>query len=426
MKLKVVRNKFLNFYKKKKHIIMPHINLKLNENKLMFVNSGMIQFKKFFLGRKSKYKRICNVQPCFRVSGKHNDFEKIGYTNIHHTLFEMLGNWSFRNYFKYDALFWTWELLINKFKINEKKIWITIHENDFETYNIWRKIGISNKRIIKKKNIKKKFFLNENFWEISNNNGPCGTCSEIFYDMGKKYKLKNQRYVEICNNVFLQYKKKLYNNKYILNKLKYNYIDVGIGLERLTSILQNVNSNYKIDLFKKIINKISDKIKIKNINSLKIISDHIRSACFLISEKIYPSNNKHGYILRKIIRRAIREGYKSNIKNPFFYKISSILIKEMEDFYPFLKKNKNNIKNVIKKEEEKFFNIYKIGIRILNNELKKCSKKLDGKFAFKLYDTYGFPIELLEDICLKNKILIKKKEFFYEMNKQKNNFLNRN
>ncbi|WP_339044865.1 alanine--tRNA ligase [Candidatus Zinderia endosymbiont of Aphrophora alni] len=430
MKLEKIKKIFIDFFISKKHTFVPSSSLVAkNDPTIMFANSGMVQFKNIFLGiEKPKYKRITSIQRCIRVGGKHNDLENVGYTSKHHTFFEMLGNWSFGDYFKYKTLKWSWELLTKIYKLSEDKLLITIHKNDEESYEIWtNKIGISKKKI---------FLINnnsDNFWQMANT-GPCGPCSEIFYEYKKNNNIvtinelnNNSNYIEIWNNVFLEFNKKINKktNQIILKKLPLKCVDTGMGLERLATILQNVKNNYEIDLFKKIIIYIAKKINFKDTKniSLKIISDHLRASSFLIMDGILPNNNGHGYILRKIIRRAIIYGYKIGKKNIFFYKLVPIIIKEMSLSYPKLIKKKKKIQEIIKKEEILFKKTIKNGLKIFKKITKK-EKIITGKTAFILHDTYGLNINLIIELCNIYNIKINIKEFNNEMKKQKNKYKN--
>ncbi|CAL4322530.1 Alanine--tRNA ligase [Buchnera aphidicola (Periphyllus testudinaceus)] len=413
-----IRKKFLNFFLKKDHIIYPGSSLIIeNDPSILFTNAGMNQFKNIFLGyEKPIYKKISSIQNCLRTGGKHNDLENVGYTSRHHTFFEMLGNFSFGSYFKKKAILYAWELLTSKkwFNIDENKLLVTVYKNDEESYKIWRKIiGLSKKKVIKIKNINNIKNKSDNFWKMGKY-GPCGPCTEIFYDYGKKFKnnsikskkICEQRYLEIWNIVFIQYNK-LPNG--IFERLHTPSVDTGMGLERISSVLQNVRSNYDIDIFKNIIQSIikNNKIKNKNKKSLQVISDHIRSSAFLISNNVLPSNEHRGYILRKIIRRAIRHGRALGIKECFFYKLVPTLITNMGSSGKILSNNKKKIEKILKIEELKFSKTLNYGLKLLKYESKNLkNKKLDGNFVFYLYDTLGFPIDLTKDFCKEKKIKI--------------------
>ncbi|QCI18934.1 alanine--tRNA ligase [Buchnera aphidicola] len=426
-----IRQKFLKFFEKKGHTILPSSSLiPANDSTLLFTNAGMNQFKDFFLNtEKKKYSRITTAQRCLRTGGKHNDLENVGYTERHHTFFEMLGNFSFDDYFKKEAIMYAWELLTSKewFNINKNKLWISVYKDDEETYNIWLNvIKVPAERIIRigdKNNTK---YNSENFWQMGDT-GPCGPCTEIFYNYNiKKHynsndflENKNEYFIEIWNIVFIEYNR-ISSTKLI--PLKYKSIDTGMGLERIASVLQNVKSNYEIDIFQKLIHNISHFSNIKNLNniSLKIISDHIRSCIFLIYENIIPSNEHRGYILRRIIRRMLRHAYKIGIKKNFFYKIAPVLIEKLSENFKFLKEKEKKIKEILKIEEIQFSETLEKGLKILNTEINKTSnKKISGKTVFHLYDTFGFPVDLTLDICREKKIKVDLNSYYLEKEKQK-------
>lgn len=426
-----IREQFLKFFQKKGHTILPSSSLiPQNDSTLLFTNAGMNQFKNFFLNpKKKKYSRIATAQRCLRTGGKHNDLENVGYTERHHTFFEMLGNFSFNDYFKKEAITYAWELLTSKewFNINKNKLWISVYQNDEETYKIWIDvIKVSPERIIKigdKNNCK---YNSENFWQMGDT-GPCGPCTEIFYnyDIKKRHdfyqflKNKNEYFIEIWNIVFIEYNR-ISSTEII--PLKYKSIDTGMGLERIASVLQNVNSNYKIDIFSKLIQNISHFSNKDNLNniSLKIISDHIRSCIFLIYENVIPSNEYRGYILRRIIRRMLIHAYKIGIKKNFFYKVFSHFIKNISENFHFLKEKEKKIQEILKIEEMQFSETLEKGLKILNIELKKTSdQKISGKTVFYLYDTFGFPLDLTIDICREKGIKIDINSYYLEKEKQK-------
>ncbi|XZR53235.1 MAG: alanine--tRNA ligase [Enterobacteriaceae bacterium] len=429
-----IRKAFLNFFKFKDHKIIKSSSLiPKNDNTLLFTNSGMNQFKNIFLGLEEiKYPRVATSQRCIRVGGKHNDLENVGNTFKHNTFFEMLGNFSFNNYFKFDAINYAWELLTSKkwFNLPKEKLLVTVYASDNDTFNIWNKnIKIPKNKIVligDKNNIP---FKSDNFWQMGNNY-PCGPCTEIFYDMGininkdtKKSNKINNRYIEIWNIVFIQFIRQ-YNG--IIKPLSKLSIDTGMGLERIASIIQGVKSNYEIDIFKKIINKIYIISNYKNINnkSVYIIADHIRSICFLLLEGIIPSNEKRGYILRKIIRRTILHGNKLGINGIFLNKLIDNLIKNESNNF---KKDTTIIKKIIINEEKKFNYTLKRGLNLLNLELSKLKNKiLNGNIVFSLYDTYGFPFELTKEICKEKNIKIDEINFNLLMNQQRLKSLNSN
>ncbi|WP_343192472.1 alanine--tRNA ligase [Buchnera aphidicola (Taiwanaphis decaspermi)] len=424
-----IRKIFVDFFIKKKHKLIEGSSLISNDKSLLFTNAGMNQFKNIFLEKeKCNYKRIVTVQNCLRTGGKHNDFENIGVTNKHHTFFEMLGNFSFGDYFKKKAILYAWELLTNKnwFNIPTKQLYVTVHEKDKETYDIWRKnTSINLKNIFLTKNDKKNKNISDNFWQMSDT-GPCGYSTEIFYDMDYNISYKNinnkisNNFLEIWNIVFIQFNRLINGNIIPLKKM---YVDTGMGLERISTVLQRKKTTYEIDIFKKLNFYISKmlEIPIKNNNcALNIISDHIRSATFLISENILPSNEGRGYILRRIIRRASINGYKLGIKNIFLFRIIPFLISSLDKYHKYVINKEKYIIKVIKKEEEKFHLTLNKGFKILKKNISKLKKNvLNGKKAFFLYDTYGFPIYLIEDICKTKNIKIDKKSFNKEMKKQK-------
>ncbi|QJC33531.1 alanine--tRNA ligase [Enterobacteriaceae endosymbiont of Donacia provostii] len=430
-KIEEIRKVFLEFFNKKKHRIIKESSLiPYNDQSLLFTNAGMNQFKEYFLGyKKPPYSRIVTIQKCIRMGGKHNDFNNVGFTNRHHTFFEMLGNFSFGDYFKKKAIFYAWELLTNSkwFNLKKKKLFITVYYQDMETYNIWHNlIGISKKNLILIKDKNNQKYNSDNFWQMSET-GPCGPSTEIFYDLGDHLQgnIKNNsgnRFIEIWNIVFIQFNRTL-DGKLIPLLIK--SVDTGMGLERITSIIEKVDSNYKIYFFKKIIQKIADKINIKNINhnSLKVIADHIRSTIYLIAEGIIPNNEKRGYVLRKIIRRAINHGRILGTKELFFYKLVKIYIKYINNNEKiFLHKKIEYITKIIKNEEKKFNQIINLGIKLLNKELKKSEDNyLTGKQIFYLYDTFGLSPDLIENICIEKNININKKEFlkYMEIQRQK-------
>ncbi|CAL4324597.1 alanine--tRNA ligase [Buchnera aphidicola] len=433
-----IRKSFLNFFKKKGHVVIPSSSLiPKNDSTLLFTNAGMNQFKEYFLDQKKIFHpRIVTAQNCLRTGGKHNDLDNVGYTKRHHTFFEMLGNFSFNDYFKEEAIKYAWELLTSKkwFNINPYKLWISVYEYDEETYKIWRNIiQVPAKNIIKIGDKKNSQYDSENFWQMGET-GPCGPCTEIFYKYHSKklddhedfFENKNENFIELWNIVFIEFNR---ISKTKILSLKNKSIDTGMGLERISAVLQNVHSNYKIDIFQNLIKKIYKFANVRNVNniSLKIIADHIRSCAFLIAENIIPSNEHRGYVLRRIIRRAIRHGNKIGIKNHFFYKLVPDLIEVMGDSAEILKGQENKIKEVIKKEEIQFCQTLEKGLKILNIEINKSeNKKMSGETAFYLYDTLGFPIELTSDICREKNIDIDFKGYNIAKEKQKNKSIQKN
>ncbi|QJC35527.1 alanine--tRNA ligase [Enterobacteriaceae endosymbiont of Donacia sparganii] len=427
--IKEISKMFLEFFYKKKHKIIKGSSLiPNNDESLLFTNAGMNQFKEYFLGyKKSPFSRITTIQKCIRVGGKHNDFKNVGFTKRHNTFFEMLGNFSFGDYFKKEAIFYAWELLTDSkwFNLEKKKIYITVYHTDIETYNIWNKdIGIFKENILLIKDKNNIIYNSDNFWQMGET-GPCGPSTEIFYDLGDHLKgnIKNNlgnRFIEIWNIVFIQFNKNL-NGELISLPMK--SVDTGMGLERISSILEGVDSNYKINIFQKIIKNINNFVKTKDLenNSLKVIADHIRSSVYLAAENILPSNEKRGYILRKIIRRAINHGRILGIKKYFFYKLAKKYIRDIDDREKeFLYKKYDNIIKIIKNEEKSFNEIINSGIILLNKEIKKSKNNyLSGKQIFFLYDTFGLSPDLIEDICINKKININKKEFIKYMDIQR-------
>ncbi|WP_340147593.1 alanine--tRNA ligase [Buchnera aphidicola] len=434
-----IRKIFLKFFKKKNHKIFSGNSLLLNTDKsLLFANAGMNQFKKFFLGNSNiKYSKIATIQYCLRTGGKHNDINQVGNTNIHHTFFEMLGNFSFGSYFKKEAILYAWELLTHKkwFNINKKKLLITVYYEDIETYKIWKNIiKISKNRIIKVKDKKNKKFNSDNFWKMGKY-GLCGPSTEIFYDYFyknkkkcknfKDFKSQKNRFLEIWNIVFIQFNKTIHGK---IEKLPIFSIDTGMGLERISAVLQKVNSNYDTDIFKNLIQHIIALSKNKILNkSTKIIADHFRAICFIISDHILPSNEEKGYILRKIIRRAVTHGFFNKIKNPFLYKLLPTLIKSMKSESKKICKNKKIIIKILKKEEKNFLKILKSGLNLLKIKIKKLkNNKIKSNFIFYLYDTLGFPIDITIEICKKKKIYINIKKLKKYINNQKKKSNNKN
>lgn len=432
-KTAIIRQNFLEFFKKKNHIIYPGSSLIIdNDPTLLFTNAGMNQFKDIFLGYKDiQDKKIATAQHCLRTGGKHNDLENIGYTSRHHTFFEMLGNFSFGSYLKKKSITYAWELLTSNkwFNIDPNKLLVTIYEHDIKSYKIWKNIiGLSDDKIISIKDKKNIQYTSDNFWKMEKY-GPCGPCTEIFYDYGKNTsgnipgskKNIGNRFLEIWNIVFIQYHK-LPKKKFI--KLKFPSVDTGMGLERISSVLQNVKSNYEIDIFDKIITGISKKFNIskkENYKSLQVISDHIRSSSFIIANNILPSNEHRGYILRKIIRRAVRHGRSIGLKKCFFYKIVPILIKSMSNMNDLLIQHKKKIEEILKIEELRFSNTLKLGLQILKKETQNLKKNiLSSDIVFYLYDTLGFPIDLTQDFCKEKNIQINTHKLKKKIKESKN------
>jgi len=419
-----VRKVFLEYFKSNNHQIVESSNLVPNNDPtLMFTNSGMVQFKNVFTGlEKRDYKTATTSQKCVRAGGKHNDLENVGYTPRHHTFFEMLGNFSFGNYFKEQAIIHAWNLLTKDFKLPKEKLLVTVFHEDEESFKLWKKIaGLSDDKIIKIK-------TSDNFWSMGDT-GPCGPCSEIFYDHGEKLKggppgspdEDGDRFIEIWNLVFMQYEQISKDKRINLPKPS---VDTGMGLERMTAVLQGTHDNYNIDHFKKIMNASADLLKSpindKTIASHRVIADHLRASSFLIAEGILPSNEGRGYVLRRIMRRGMRHAHTLGGKEAIFYNLFDVLMNEMKQSYPELVRGKDLIVETLKNEEEKFSSLLERGIKILEENLDKVQNKIiPGEIAFKLYDTYGFPLDLTADILRTKDIKIDIKGFDKEMEKSK-------
>ena len=410
-----IRTSFLNYFKKNDHKIVESSNLVPNNDPtLMFANSGMVQFKNVFTGlEKREYLRATTSQKCVRAGGKHNDLENVGYTPRHHTFFEMLGNFSFGDYFKEQAIHYAWNLITKDFGIDKNRLYVTVFHEDDEAFNFWKKIaGFSDDKIIR-------IATSDNFWSMGET-GPCGPCSEIFYDHGDHLvgglpgtkDGDGDRFIEIWNLVFMQFEQISKDKRIDLPKPS---VDTGMGLERIAALLQGTHDNYDTDHFKKIISSASEIIKIKpdqsNQSSFRVIADHLRASSFLIAEGVLPSNEGRGYVLRRIMRRGMRHSHLLGSKEPVFYNLFETLRDEMSGNYPELLRAESLIKETLKMEEEKFLVLLDRGIKILNEEISKIDKTLPGDIAFKLYETYGFPIDLTEDI-LKSKSLEFDKERF--------------
>ncbi len=397
-----IRQLFLDYFHDKGHEIVASSSLVPgNDPTLLFTNAGMVPFKEVFLGQeKRNYKRATSVQRCVRAGGKHNDLENVGYTARHHTFFEMLGNFSFGDYFKQDAIKYAWEFLTVELKLPEDKLWITVYEEDDEAADIWLKeIGVSESRF-------SRIGAKDNFWSMGDT-GPCGPCTEIFYDHGEEVpggppgtpEEDGDRYIEIWNLVFMQYDR---DKEGTLNPLPAPSVDTGMGLERLAAILQNGHENYDIDLFQNLIKAVAALVGTDDLKqaSLRVIADHIRACSFLIVDDVIPSNEGRGYVLRRIIRRAIRHGYKLGIKDTFFYKLVEPLCKEMGEAYPELLKAQAQVERILKTEEERFAETLDQGMKILESAIDELDGKIiPGETIFKLYDTYGFPFDLTGDIA---------------------------
>ncbi|MCO6545899.1 MAG: alanine--tRNA ligase [Gilliamella sp.] len=426
-----IRQSFLDFFRDKGHEVVASSSLvPHNDPTLLFTNAGMNQFKDVFLGvDKRSYTRATTSQRCVRAGGKHNDLDNVGYTARHHTFFEMLGNFSFGDYFKHDAIHFAWELLTSKewFNLPKEKLTVTVYETDDEAYTIWEKeIGIPKERIVRIGDNKGAPYASDNFWQMGDT-GPCGPCTEIFYDHGdhiwggppSSAEEDGDRFIEIWNIVFMQFNR---HPDGTMEPLPKPSVDTGMGLERIAAVLQHVNSNYEIDLFKKLIKDAADIIQTKDLEnkSLRVIADHIRSCAFLISDGVLPSNEGRGYVLRRIIRRAVRHGHMLGAKDIFFYKLVKPLIDVMGSAAVELENNRKLVEDALKIEEEQFLKTLERGLSLLDQELAKITGKvLPGNIAFKLYDTYGFPLDLTADVCREKNITIDENGFNQCMEEQR-------
>ena len=431
MKTTELRQKFLKFFESKGHTIVRSSSLVPHDDPtLLFTNAGMNQFKDVFLGfDKRPYNRATTAQKCVRAGGKHNDLENVGYTARHHTFFEMMGNFSFGDYFKRDAIHFAWEFLTSPEWLNipKDKLLATVYAEDDEAYNIWlNEIGMPAERIVRIGDNKGAKYASDNFWQMGDT-GPCGPCSEIFYDHGEEIwggipgspEEDGDRWIEIWNCVFMQFNRDEQGN---MNPLPKPSVDTGMGLERMAAVMQHVHSNYEIDLFQDLLKAVARETGAPfsmEEPSLKVIADHIRSCSFLIADGVLPSNEGRGYVLRRIIRRAVRHGYKLGQSKPFFHKLVADLVKEMGDAYPELKEKQAQIEEALKNEESRFAQTLETGMALLENALAKGSKKLDGEIIFKLYDTYGFPYDLTADICRERNIELDEAGFNREMEAQR-------
>jgi len=435
-----IRKTFLDFFASKGHTVVASSPLVPgNDPTLMFTNSGMVQFKDVFLGTdKRSYVRAASVQACLRAGGKHNDLENVGYTARHHTFFEMLGNWSFGDYFKRESLVWAWELLTQVYRLPADKLWATVYIEDDEAYDIWTKvIGLPPERVVRIGDNKGARYASDNFWMMADT-GPCGPCSEIFYDHGPEIPggppgspdADGDRYIEIWNNVFMQFDMQPDGS---VRPLPAPCVDTGMGLERLAAILQHVHSNYEIDLFTRLIAAAARETGCTDLEnkSLRVIADHIRATAFLVGDGVIPGNEGRGYVQRRIVRRAIRHGYKLGKKTPFFHKLVADLAQLMGDAYPRLRADEKRITEVLRVEEERFFETLSTGMEILESALPGKAEagaasaavidgfKLPGDVAFKLHDTYGFPLDLTNDVCRENGVEVDEAGFHAAMEKQK-------
>ena len=423
-----IRKTFLDFFASKGHTIVPSSPLvPLNDPTLMFTNSGMVQFKDVFLGTdKRPYHRATSVQACLRAGGKHNDLENVGYTARHHTFFEMLGNWSFGDYFKKESITWGWELLTQVYGLPADRLTATVYHEDDEAYDIWTKvIGLPPERVIRIGDNKGGKYKSDNFWMMADT-GPCGPCSEVFYDHGPHIPggppgspdEDGDRFIEIWNHVFMQFEM---HEDGSLTRLPAPCVDTGMGLERLAAILQHVHSNYEIDLFQNLIRAAARETGCTDLAnpSLKVIADHIRATAFLVSDGVLPGNEGRSYVQRRIIRRAIRHGYKLGCKKPFFHRLVPDLVALMGDAYPRLKAQEAEIASALQAEEERFFETLEKGMNILDEALAGDRQTLSGDIAFKLHDTYGFPLDLTQDVCRERGVTVDEAGFENAMQHQK-------
>ncbi|HHK5608711.1 TPA: alanine--tRNA ligase [Neisseria cinerea] len=431
MKTSELRQKFLKFFETKGHTVVHSSSLVPHDDPtLLFTNAGMNQFKDVFLGfDKRPYSRATTAQKCVRAGGKHNDLENVGYTARHHTFFEMMGNFSFGDYFKRDAIHFAWEFLTSPEWLNipKDKLLATVYAEDDEAYNIWlNEIGMPSERIVRIGDNKGAKYASDNFWQMGDT-GPCGPCSEIFYDHGEEIwggipgspEEDGDRWIEIWNCVFMQFNRDEQGN---MNPLPKPSVDTGMGLERMAAVMQHVHSNYEIDLFQDLLKAVARETGAAfsmEEPSLKVIADHIRSCSFLIADGVLPSNEGRGYVLRRIIRRAVRHGYKLGQSKPFFHKLVADLVKEMGGAYPELKEKQAQIEEALKNEESRFAQTLETGMALLENALVKGGKTLDGEIIFKLYDTYGFPYDLTADICRERNIDLDEEGFNREMEAQR-------
>ena len=433
MKAAEIRSQFLKFFESKGHTVVASSPVVPGDDPtLLFTNAGMNQFKDVFLGfDKRPYSRAATSQKCIRAGGKHNDLENVGYTARHHTFFEMLGNFSFGDYFKQDAIHYAWELLTEVFKLPKDKLWVTVYAEDDEAYEIWNKsVGVPAGRIVRIGDNKGARYASDNFWMMGDT-GPCGPCTEIFYDHGPGIPggppgspdEDGDRYIEIWNNVFMQFNR---DEAGVMHKLPKPSVDTGMGLERVTAVLQHVHSNYEIDTFVNLLAAAKAAVDAAagggvdaQSPSLKVIADHIRACTFTVTDGVIPGNEGRGYVLRRIARRAIRHGYKLGARKPFFYTLVSPLAEEMGDAYPELRQQRLRVTEVLKQEEERFFQTIANGMEILEAALAGGTKTIAGDIAFKLHDTYGFPLDLTADVCRERGVSVDSAGFELAMNHQR-------
>lgn len=440
MKASEIRSTFLNFFESKGHTIVASSPVVPGDDPtLLFTNAGMNQFKDVFLGfDKRPYHRATTAQKCIRAGGKHNDLENVGYTARHHTFFEMLGNFSFGDYFKKDAISYAWELLTEHFKLPKDKLWVTVYSEDDEAYEIWNKVvGVPAERIVRIGDNKGGRYMSDNFWMMGDT-GPCGPCTEIFFDHGPEIAggppgspdEDGDRYIEIWNNVFMQFNR---TEDGVMHPLPKPSVDTGMGLERVTAVLQHVHSNYEIDLFVALLAAAKQAVDAagagdcdKDSPSLKVIADHIRACSFTVADGVIPGNEGRGYVLRRIARRGIRHGYKLGARKPFFYTLVAALAEQMGEAYPELRQQQARITEVLKQEEERFFQTIAHGMEILEGALAELQAKnpngggvLDGELAFKLHDTFGFPLDLTADVCRERGLSVDGAAFDAAMGRQR-------
>ena len=430
MNVSEIREKFLRYFESKGHTIVASSPLvPANDPTLLFTNSGMVQFKDVFLGREQRpYKRATSSQRSVRAGGKHNDLENVGYTARHHTFFEMLGNFSFGDYFKRDAIHYAWELLTKVYQLPAERLWVTVYQDDDEAFEIWaNEVGVPVDRIIRIGDNKGARYASDNFWQMADT-GPCGPCSEIFYDHGPEVwggppgspEQDGDRYIEVWNLVFMQFER---DESGTLTPLPKPCVDTGMGLERIAAVLQHVHSNYEIDLFQNLIKGVARETGCKELTnpSLRVIADHIRACSFLVVDGVIPGNEGRGYVLRRIVRRALRHGNKLGQTQPFFYKCVADLVKQMGEAYPELVRESARVAATLKQEEERFGETLEKGMGILNAALTVLAKgsKLDGQTAFTLYDTFGFPLDLTADVCRERGVEIDEAGFEVAMTRQR-------
>lgn len=430
MKTSEIRQKFLSFFEERGHQLVPSSSLvPANDPTLLFTNAGMVQFKDVFTGQEQRpYVRAVSSQRCVRAGGKHNDLENVGYTARHHTFFEMLGNFSFGDYFKHDAIHYAWELLTQVFGLPQERLWVTVYAEDDEAYDIWHKeIGVPQERIIRIGDEAGQRYVSDNFWQMADT-GPCGPCSEVFYDHGPEVwggppgseHEDGDRFIEIWNLVFMQYDRSADGT---MTPLPKPCVDTGMGLERIAAVLQGVHSNYEIDIFQALIRAAARETGAQDLsdNSLKVIADHIRACAFLIIDGVIPGNEGRGYVLRRIIRRALRHGHKLGQNRPFFYRLVAALAEQMGEAYPDLVTQQARIEQVLKQEEERFIETLEHGMRILDEALASLqpNEVLDGQTLFTLYDTYGFPVDLTADICRERDVQVDFDGFDQAMEQQR-------